>query len=64
MSRNKDSAVLTVSHRALLEELARRVVDGWSPESEDQEYFADLVFNLLANQRSVERAVRGQECGV
>lgn len=59
-ARKNDSAVVTVSYGILLEELARRYVNGWCPRLDEQEYVSDLVFNLRANQQSIERAVRGQ----
>jgi hypothetical protein len=55
-----DSAVLTVSYGTLLKELARRNSNGWCPRLDEQEYVSDLVFNLRANQQSIERAVSGQ----
>jgi len=42
-----------ISYDLLLRELARRVLDGERPD--DGEYFAELLFNLEANQRSLER---------
>jgi hypothetical protein len=43
-----------------LKELARRNSNGWCPRLDEQEYVSDLVFNLRANQQSIERAVSGQ----
>jgi hypothetical protein len=54
-----DSHTLKVSYKVLLDELARRRQSGSKP-AEDQEYFADLMFNLLFNQQSVERSIAGR----
>ncbi len=54
----KDDQTLLVSYGALVLELGRRISCGWRPH--DQEYFSDLVFNLLANERALERQLYDQ----
>jgi hypothetical protein len=47
-----------VSYNLLLLELVRRINCGW--RTEDDEYLADLVFDLIANERRVGWSVRVQ----
>ena len=57
---NKSPSI--VSYDILLIELATRLLSGKSPQN--KEYFADLIFNLEANHRSLQRRIFAQQNGL